>query len=117
MFKTKGSQEAESPFHFGRDDWIRTSDLTHPKRARYQAAPRPVINVFSMNSNATLSKRSIIALSRVLASIRSRFHLTNPKFLEVLSQSPLTPFFPQSFFLLTRQPSENQMEIVRRVTA
>ena len=25
----------------GRDDWIRTSDLTHPKRARYQAAPRP----------------------------------------------------------------------------
>ena len=26
----------------GRDDWIRTSDLTHPKRARYQAAPRPV---------------------------------------------------------------------------
>jgi hypothetical protein len=26
----------------GRDDWIRTSDLTHPKRARYQAAPHPV---------------------------------------------------------------------------
>jgi hypothetical protein len=25
----------------GRDDWIRTSDLTHPKRARYQAALRP----------------------------------------------------------------------------
>ena len=24
-----------------RDDWIRTSDLTHPKRARYQAAPHP----------------------------------------------------------------------------
>src|SRR6267154_1435378 len=24
-----------------RDDWIRTSDLTHPKRARYQAALRP----------------------------------------------------------------------------
>ncbi len=30
-------------FPIGRDDWIRTSDLTHPKRARYQAAPRPVI--------------------------------------------------------------------------
>ena len=29
----------------GRDDWIRTSDLTHPKRARYQAAPRPVRRV------------------------------------------------------------------------
>ena len=26
----------------GRDDWIRTSDLFHPKEARYQAAPRPV---------------------------------------------------------------------------
>src|ERR1700723_1819997 len=25
----------------GRDDWIRTSGLTHPKGARYQAAPRP----------------------------------------------------------------------------
>ena len=27
---------------FSRDDWIRTSDLFHPKEARYQAAPRPV---------------------------------------------------------------------------
>jgi hypothetical protein len=27
---------------FGRDGEIRTRDLTHPKRARYQAAPRPV---------------------------------------------------------------------------
>ncbi len=26
---------------FGRDDWIRTSDLTVPNRARYQTAPRP----------------------------------------------------------------------------
>ena len=26
----------------GRDAEIRTRDLTHPKRARYQAAPRPV---------------------------------------------------------------------------
>ena len=25
----------------GRDDWIRTSGLTHPKGARYQAALRP----------------------------------------------------------------------------
>jgi hypothetical protein len=31
----------ESGSRNGRDDWIRTSDLTHPKRARYQAAPRP----------------------------------------------------------------------------
>ena len=27
----------------GRDAEIRTRDLTHPKGARYQAAPRPVI--------------------------------------------------------------------------
>ncbi len=40
----------------GRDDWIRTSDLTHPKRARYQAAPRPV-NVFSMTRKSRLSNR------------------------------------------------------------
>jgi hypothetical protein len=31
----------ESPRN-GRDAEIRTRDLTHPKRARYQAAPRPV---------------------------------------------------------------------------
>ena len=29
-------------FEAGRDGEIRTRDLTHPKRARYQAAPRPV---------------------------------------------------------------------------
>ncbi len=25
----------------GRDDWIRTSDPTHPMRVRYQTAPHP----------------------------------------------------------------------------
>src|SRR5712664_781044 len=41
--KSKGFQSAliESP-NFGRDAEIRTRDLTHPKGARYQAAPRPV---------------------------------------------------------------------------
>jgi hypothetical protein len=34
----------ESP-NAGRDAEIRTRDLTHPKRARYQAAPRPVCAV------------------------------------------------------------------------
>ena len=32
--------KSEDRFH-GRDDWIRTSDLTHPKGALYQAEPRP----------------------------------------------------------------------------
>lgn len=27
--------------NFGRDDWIRTSDLTHPKGTLYQAEPHP----------------------------------------------------------------------------
>ncbi len=39
--KASRTNRARSPF-FGRDDWIRTSGLTHPKGARYQAAPRPV---------------------------------------------------------------------------
>src|SRR5439155_16277480 len=52
----KAFRRSGKPFHFGRDDWIRTSDLTHPKRARYQAAPRPVMNGFSMPSKFTFSK-------------------------------------------------------------
>ena len=39
----------------GRDDWIRTSDLTHPKRARYQAAPRPVTDLVSHPVNPVKS--------------------------------------------------------------
>ena len=35
-------EKSESLFFVGRDGEIRTRDLTHPKRARYQAAPRPV---------------------------------------------------------------------------
>ena len=38
----------------GRDGEIRTRDLTHPKRARYQAAPRPE-NVSSMSAKFDLS--------------------------------------------------------------
>ena len=44
----------------GRDDWIRTSDLTHPKRARYQAAPRPVtrLQVSLENLNCQIAEKS-----------------------------------------------------------
>ncbi len=28
-----------------RDDWIRTSDHTHPMRVRYQTAPHPEIGL------------------------------------------------------------------------
>ena len=41
--KTAAKVAAVNDCKNGRDDWIRTSDLTHPKRARYQAAPRPVV--------------------------------------------------------------------------
>ncbi len=39
----------ESPIFIGRDDWIRTSDLSHPKRTRYQTALRPEIPNFKSN--------------------------------------------------------------------
>jgi hypothetical protein len=38
----------------GRDAEIRTRDLTHPKRARYQAAPRPAA-VSSISAKKELS--------------------------------------------------------------
>ena len=36
------NQHRKACLDHGRDGEIRTRDLTHPKRARYQAAPRPV---------------------------------------------------------------------------
>jgi hypothetical protein len=41
MSKDCGETDGDGVWKNGRDDWIRTSDLTHPKRARYQAALRP----------------------------------------------------------------------------
>ncbi len=35
-------RKSRKPFLLGRDAEIRTRGLTHPKGARYQAAPRPV---------------------------------------------------------------------------
>src|SRR5947207_8431236 len=43
------------PLFDGRDGEIRTRDLTHPKRARYQAAPRPVKAISSMAGMCPLS--------------------------------------------------------------
>ena len=40
--KARGFYTSDLRFH-GRDDWIRTSGLTVPNRARYQTAPRPDI--------------------------------------------------------------------------
>jgi hypothetical protein len=40
--KGQGNYTPDLRFH-GRDDWIRTSGLTVPNRARYQTAPRPDI--------------------------------------------------------------------------
>ena len=50
----------------GRDDWIRTSDLTHPKRARYQAAPRPVSLInYPANEELSNSGRPCVRVVRV----------------------------------------------------
>ena len=58
-------------FLIGRDDWIRTSDLTHHKRARYQAAPRPV-NALSIAANIFISKPAgeLVTLRRCLCELR-----------------------------------------------
>src|SRR3954451_1403491 len=53
-----------------RDDWIRTSDLFHPKEARYRAAPRPVLLRAICFNDQRLMLAS--ALSNVNKSSRSR---------------------------------------------
>ena len=53
----------------GRDGEIRTRDLTHPKRARYQAAPRPVILVSSIAVMRSLSNEVELFFSGGLAQL------------------------------------------------
>lgn len=53
-------KHGEKPFDFGRDDWIRTSGLTHPKGARYQAAPRPV-KTFSVWPERMFCQTSVVS--------------------------------------------------------
>ena len=54
----------------GRDDWIRTSDLTHPKRARYQAAPRPVTGL-SIRAKNELSNRVVSGLESLVVRFKN----------------------------------------------
>ena len=57
----------------GRDDWIRTSDLTHPKRARYQAAPRPVCSeLYYNNSGFAIPASLLLEDGKQLAQFRSQ---------------------------------------------
>ena len=50
----------------GRDGEIRTRDLTHPKRARYQAAPRPVsLDLVSCERTKVKPRRKNLLTSRV----------------------------------------------------
>ena len=72
--KLKGfPTEIGKPFFVGRDDWIRTSDLTHPKRARYQAAPRPVKAISVWRENILCQTRESIDPEVARAS-RPRTH-------------------------------------------
>ena len=50
--------------YIGRDGEIRTRDLTHPKRARYQAAPRPVKLISSMAVRLSLSNAARLFFPR-----------------------------------------------------
>ena len=72
----------------GRDDWIRTSDLTHPKRARYQAAPRPV-NWFKYLCNSAIVKCPAHNLMATVDSI-SRAKLGLLFLLQAAPEGPLT---------------------------
>ena len=70
MTNKKGSSPfSKKPLCIGRDDWIRTSDLTHPKRARYQAAPRPVIFTISVSAETFFCQIRLARLSN-LAQLR-----------------------------------------------
>src|SRR5215211_5672975 len=52
----------------GRDGEIRTRDLTHPKRARYQAAPRPVENDLVSLQQVNCQIRTTSSRTVILAS-------------------------------------------------
>ena len=64
-------EHGEKPFEVGRDDWIRTSDLTHPKRARYQAAPRPV-KTFQYDLKECFVKVALFPKATLSAPLRAR---------------------------------------------
>jgi hypothetical protein len=54
----------------GRDGEIRTRDLTHPKRARYQAAPRPVCSArYYNNSGFAIPVRLLLEQRQQLAQL------------------------------------------------
>ena len=79
------------PFESGRDAEIRTRGLTHPKGARYQAAPRPVK---SFLVSPLLNNCQIVASAsswRVLRGGKA-VHVTPP--LLALTLDDLRPFSP-----------------------
>src|SRR5271170_2863267 len=49
----------------GRNDWIRTSDLTHPKGALYQAEPRPDVRFSEYISSAEARSSGVQGFSLV----------------------------------------------------
>ena len=58
----------------GRDGEIRTRDLTHPKRARYQAAPRPVsLNLVLQKNIVKLARKHKIHLCFLVTLLRPPF--------------------------------------------
>ena len=56
LINSKPRQIAEVLFFICRDDWIRTSDHTPPRRVRYRAALRPEMGSAKLTSNVTYSK-------------------------------------------------------------
>ncbi len=78
-------------FSSGRDAEIRTRGLTHPKGARYQAAPRPVKKLFQYERKTSDVKAanagSIISAWFDLTGSQPRLHPVDQVSPEAVSQS------------------------------
>ena len=77
----------------GRDDWIRTSGLTVPNRARYQTAPRPeaqvhiVAEISALSTNLFVNKYRLIFVRHRIqgdGSLLWQVHATTASVLQVL---------------------------------
>src|SRR5580704_16861958 len=85
----------------GRDDWIRTSDLTHPKGARYQASLRPdryngevgftALSGYHLRSRSVKKARSVSRRSSNIFRLKS---CAVPSEAPPLAANPLPPPTP-----------------------
>src|SRR5271155_5902884 len=86
----------------GRDDWIRTSDLTHPKGARYQASLRPdrqqcevgftALSGYHLRSRSVKKARKVSRRSNSILRLKS---CPTPSAAAALVEPMLAPVAPE----------------------